>query len=167
MIYFIQSGDNGPIKIGHTEGHVVWRLRQIQHSSPYELVILGIEEGGHAYEQALHRRFKAHQFRNEWFLPVPDLLKYIDDIGGIENFRRLDRTDLREATDISIVRGWDSETRARYRSVVLKLGRPYTAWREYMALPTKEVCTAVERFLADKGIRRAIEHGTTSEEVAA
>jgi hypothetical protein len=147
MIYFLQSGENGPIKIGHTEGHVVWRMRQLQHSSPYELSILGIHAGDHSEEQRLHRKFSADRFRNEWFNPVPSILKHIDDMGGLEAFHRLDRTDLRDATEWSKVRRWPDELRAKYRFVKLSLGRPYSAWREYMALPSEEVCAVLENFL--------------------
>ncbi len=177
MIYFLQSGEGGPIKIGHTEGHVNWRLRSLQHSSPYELRILGVEEGGRNMEQMLHRQFKAYRFRSEWFHPVQELLKHIDDIGGVESFRRMDRTDLRDATAVDARRLWSVEVRREFRSVTDRLGREYSAWREYMAMPTPAVCSAIEAFLnhritradqlAAKGRARAIEYGTTAEEVAA
>lgn len=152
MIYFLQSGESGPVKIGHTKGIVTCRLRQLQHSSPYELSVLGAHEGDHEVEQSLHRRFQDFRFRNEWFHPVKSLLKHIEDMGGLEALHRLDRTDLRIAVSQPMTRLWTLETRSEFRSLIHDLGRPYTAWREYMALPSVKVCVAVEEFLISKGI---------------
>jgi len=53
-VYFIQAGDAGPIKIGHTND-VRKRLSMIQTSAPDHLRLLAVMDGGEAEERALHR----------------------------------------------------------------------------------------------------------------
>lgn len=77
MIYFIQSGNGGPIKIGFTESDVQARFSQLQTGSPYPLTLLGVIHGDQNAEKALHEKFKAHHIRNEWFEPHKEILRYV------------------------------------------------------------------------------------------
>jgi hypothetical protein len=76
-VYFIQVGEDGPIKIGISDG-VADRLAALQTTLPYELrVVAVIPRGDRAMEQDLHLRFRSHWIRGEWFVPHPELLLYI------------------------------------------------------------------------------------------
>jgi hypothetical protein len=74
MIYFIQEEATCHIKIGHTDGDPLDRLRALRTGSPSPLVLLGVLPGGFAEEQSLHRRFATARVQGEWFRPVPELI---------------------------------------------------------------------------------------------
>ena len=80
QVYFIQQGDNGPIKIGYS-ADPQRRLQSLSTASPYPLRLLGVVDGDMALEQALHHRFADHQLEGEWFAPTPDLLEFIANLG--------------------------------------------------------------------------------------
>lgn len=81
MIYFIQQGDAGPIKIGRA-----WnpRLRrsELQVGSPLvcTLLVSVVVQDDIEAEAELHRRFDHLHIRGEWFTPAPDLLDYIRSV---------------------------------------------------------------------------------------
>lgn len=52
MIYFIQRGVDGPIKIGFTESNIEDRTRSIQTSCPEKLLLLGHVNGTIGQENA-------------------------------------------------------------------------------------------------------------------
>lgn len=79
MIYFFQSEDDGPIKIGVTTRPVNSRLSGIQADSPTKIKALGYIIGGIDKETELHRRFEAYRLHGEWFSPHPDILNFIKD----------------------------------------------------------------------------------------
>jgi hypothetical protein len=72
-VYFIQAGDDGPIKIG-------WALNpqrrlalfQTGHAAP--LRIIRTVDGGPKEEAAFHGRFSASRIRGEWFSFAPEML---------------------------------------------------------------------------------------------
>lgn len=78
FVYFIQSGQDGPIKIGFTQ-NVLSRFRALHTSSPLALRLLGAIPGSRATEKELHRRFSSERIRlnAEWFTPSPELLEMI------------------------------------------------------------------------------------------
>lgn len=76
-VYFIQAGNDGPIKIGYSKDPYT-RFYNIQMGSPIEHTYLGNIPGDRTVEHALHHRFDAHRIRGEWFRPAPELLEYID-----------------------------------------------------------------------------------------
>lgn len=78
MIYFIQCGHNGSIKIGYTDKKASIRMAAIQVCCPYELEIIGIMEGSYAEEQELQKKFKYIHIRGEWFQSDVSLLRYIN-----------------------------------------------------------------------------------------
>lgn len=79
MIYFIQQGNDGPIKIGHTT-NVIRRLKSLQIGNPNWLQVLATAHGGHPLESELHARFQHLRLIGEWFEPAPELITYIRNI---------------------------------------------------------------------------------------
>ena len=78
MIYFIQQGKAGPIKIGYTsKNDISQRIQSLQPASPETLILLGYIEGDKDKEALLHRFFHAHKLKGEWFEPSPMVLNYI------------------------------------------------------------------------------------------
>lgn len=71
MIYFIQSGEGGPIKVGYVEGltrsAIEFRVGLLQVGNPEPLKVLATMAGGRAEERELHKRFRAGHIRGEWF----------------------------------------------------------------------------------------------------
>jgi hypothetical protein len=76
MIYFIQAGNNGPIKIGIAKNPSK-RLSQLQVGATEELRLLGVMNGTEQHENDIHHQFAVHRVRGEWFSPTPELLTYI------------------------------------------------------------------------------------------
>lgn len=78
MIYFVQQGKLGPIKIGYTgDNDISKRIASIQTYSPEKLVLLGYIEGEKEQERKLHRLFHAFKLEGEWFEPHPQIINYI------------------------------------------------------------------------------------------
>ena len=82
-IYFIQSGDGGPIKIGWTGG-LGLRLWALQVGNPEQLRVLASYAAGRDEELRLHDRFRHLHIRGEWHHPGLDLLAFISTIAGGE-----------------------------------------------------------------------------------
>ncbi len=78
VVYFIQSGDAGPIKIG-----LAWdahkRLAALQTGHPEELRLLGTIPGNAEVERRLHDRFSHCRIRGEWFAPDPELIRAAEE----------------------------------------------------------------------------------------
>lgn len=72
MVYFIQSVDGGPIKVGSSADPSA-RLRDMQVGRADELKILGEMPGGQKTERRLHRLLAPTKIRGEWFDPSPAL----------------------------------------------------------------------------------------------
>lgn len=77
-IYFIRSGDTGPIKIGLAKD-VRRRLSGLQTGHPERLHLLHLFDGGAVEERALHSRFKEHRIKGEWFTATQEILS--GDVG--------------------------------------------------------------------------------------
>lgn len=76
LVYFIQSVNGGPIKIGKTsEERLFIRLTSIQIGNPEELIIIGITYN--FSEKDLHEKFVKERIRGEWFSPSGELLNLI------------------------------------------------------------------------------------------
>lgn len=75
-IYFIQSEDGGPIKIGFSEDPKT-RLVALQTHNPAKLQILSVIEGSSDDETRLHKKFADHKVQGEWFRPHRSILDFI------------------------------------------------------------------------------------------
>jgi Meiotically up-regulated gene 113 len=77
MIYFIQAGENGPIKIGLAIQPET-RKKKLQTAHYEELRIIGILDGNEETEKQLHMQFAEYRIRGEWFHPSHEILQFID-----------------------------------------------------------------------------------------
>lgn len=79
VIYFIQTGREGPIKIGWASSpeHAGRRLTALQIGSAARLVLIGLRAGSTADEAALHERFAEDRIGGEWFWPSAALLEEV------------------------------------------------------------------------------------------
>lgn len=78
MIYFVQSGTTGPIKIGYTsKDDVKERIANLQTSHHEQLHLLGIMAGDKEIETKLHLFYSPHRIRGEWFESTPQVLMFI------------------------------------------------------------------------------------------
>ena len=78
MIYFIQAGKDGPIKIGYSKVGAKSRLATLQTSNYSNLSLLKTIKGDLKYEQRLHLMFEDSKIRGEWFKPTAALLNFIE-----------------------------------------------------------------------------------------
>lgn len=76
MIYFIQCGENGLIKIGYSYSPEK-RLSELQTGSPIPLKILTTIPGDIDSEFKLHKQFDDFRANGEWFYPVKPVLDFI------------------------------------------------------------------------------------------
>jgi hypothetical protein len=67
VVYFVQCGDGGPVKIGVTRD-LDKRLGGLQTSHHERLRLLHVEPGGRLEERQFHARFADLRTRGEWFL---------------------------------------------------------------------------------------------------
>lgn len=77
MVYFIQSGRNGPIKIGYSENNVKGRLSDLQTASPNQLFLLGAMMGDVKDEVEIQEEFEDLHIRGEWYKPDKKLKRFI------------------------------------------------------------------------------------------
>jgi len=75
-IYFIQQGNDGPIKIGIT-WDIKKRLDHMKTFSPHPLRVLAIINGDSKRERLLHRKFKNQRLEGEWFRSSERLMEFI------------------------------------------------------------------------------------------
>ena len=73
FVYFIQSLEGGPVKIGFAL-RPDRRLASLQIDNPQEMCIRAVALGGSVAERLLHNHFAEHRIRGEWFSPVPELV---------------------------------------------------------------------------------------------
>jgi hypothetical protein len=76
MIYFLQSPEGGPVKIG-TSLRLSSRLKTLGKEQGQALQVLGITKGEQRREKELHGRFAHLRIQGEWFQPGPELLRFI------------------------------------------------------------------------------------------
>ena len=79
MVYFIQSGDDGPIKIGFAT-EVASRLSELQTGCPAKLHLLGKVRGSMQLEKDLHALFAGLRISGEWFRPDPSIFEKINEL---------------------------------------------------------------------------------------
>lgn len=101
MIYFIQQGEDGPVKIGYarTRRAVKQRFDSFQIAHAERLELLAVHPGTQDQEKALHAALGAHRIRGEWFRPHGEVFLaaglahhtawLIDRVWSDERWRRL------------------------------------------------------------------------------
>lgn len=77
-LYFVLCRTTNRVKIG-VANNPISRFNSIQCGSPTELTIVGLIWGPRTNEKKLHRKFRAHRVRGEWFDAVPELMDYIKE----------------------------------------------------------------------------------------
>lgn len=80
FVYFVQSEDGGPIKIGWAQD-VASRVRQLQVGQSRRLRVIDAIQCRRSYERDLHRQFAESRLFGEWFEPTPELLELIEREG--------------------------------------------------------------------------------------
>jgi len=95
IVYFIQMGNSGPIKIGYTSKNVISRLNSLQTGNPERLKSIGQIPGDELLEFQLHRKFNKSRIRQdgEWFRPDKELCAYIIEICKFEEVIELTEED--------------------------------------------------------------------------
>lgn len=78
LIYFVQAGEGGPIKIGYSVAPEE-RVKDFQCGNPWKLRLLRAFPGGVEEERELHARFAADRMHGEWFKPTPELVRLAED----------------------------------------------------------------------------------------
>jgi hypothetical protein len=73
-VYFIQRGEDGPIKIGSTGLDPRHRLAALQIGSAERLRLLGYLQ---SKETEIHSLFSEHRLSGEWFRPHQDILEFV------------------------------------------------------------------------------------------
>ena len=84
MIYFVQAGPLGPVKVGYTTQEPKERLRALQTGSPIKLRLIGYCEGTKKGEAILHRVFGSLRMEGEWFKFHIGAMKIIYQLCGFK-----------------------------------------------------------------------------------
>jgi hypothetical protein len=79
FVYFVQSGDDGLIKIGYTSD-IRKRISSIKTCTPTPIKLLGYIEGDYLTERELHKKFKKYNSRGEWFTCTKEIIDYINEV---------------------------------------------------------------------------------------
>lgn len=79
MIYFIQEGENGPVKVGKGVSTVA-RIKQLQTGNPRPLKIYAVVPGYSSLETRIKKDLAEFQINGEWFNSTSKLFEYIDKI---------------------------------------------------------------------------------------
>lgn len=82
-LYFIQSGESGPIKIGITGMKIEKRMKALQTAHPFKLRLLVLVKGDAMRETEYHARFAEHRLEGEWFAPHPNILTEIERLKAV------------------------------------------------------------------------------------
>lgn len=79
LIYVIQHGDDGPVKIGFAAFSPEERMASLQCGNPVELNLRFTFRGDVKLERATHYHLRDIHVRGEWFKPVPNFLTRLAD----------------------------------------------------------------------------------------
>ena len=79
MVYFIQAGDNGPIKIG-TSSVPEMHIDRLQQGNHEELRLIAEIPGERSLEKKVRADLKAFELGRKWFHATDEVLNYIKKI---------------------------------------------------------------------------------------
>ena len=87
MIYFIQAGENGPIKIGWTKDALSAeiRLKNLQVGNHENLEIMRVIGGRRSDEYWIQEMFKDLHINGEWYKPSDTLIKFVKTSNPIKS----------------------------------------------------------------------------------
>lgn len=88
LVYFIQAGDDGPIRIGSTLNLKSY-FRQMQSCNPCEVYLRGAMPGWYKESARVCDSFVLSKLRQDWFLPDAELLAFIAALDVPEPVQRL------------------------------------------------------------------------------
>lgn len=108
MIYFIQCGNNGPIKIGQTDNDVEQRMAQLQIGCPYELRLLWVYTGDDFTEFQIHVELSHERIRGEWFHPSESVFCFIES--EMSNYYEIKTNNDRSLEMVEFFNGKDAIT---------------------------------------------------------
>lgn len=81
VVYFVQDGKTGPVKIGWTANFPQrWKALQLWSAQPLRCRLL--VRGEKKLEQRLHKQFAAQRLHGEWFSWSPELETLITSVRG-------------------------------------------------------------------------------------
>lgn len=83
MIYYIQRGEDGPIKVGFSD-NPDRRLKELQTGSGEPLRILAVIPGDRALEKEIHVRLQGCRGVGEWFKPGALELEYLQRLMNVQ-----------------------------------------------------------------------------------
>lgn len=88
LVYFIQAGVDGPIRIGSTRNLKSY-FRQVQSCNPCEVYLRGAMPGWYEESARVCDSFALSKLRQDWFLPDAELLAFIAALDVPEPVQRL------------------------------------------------------------------------------
>lgn len=77
MIYFVQAGARGPVKIGKADD-VATRIANLATAHYEHLSLLATLDVPDGIERSLHRLLRRHCIRGEWFASCPEVIAVVD-----------------------------------------------------------------------------------------
>lgn len=82
MIYVMQAGERGPVKIGYVKLYTGLEPRRqaLQIGCPHELTLLASCPGEAGFEGFLHERFAEYRTRGEWFIIPTEVVPEWNDV---------------------------------------------------------------------------------------
>jgi hypothetical protein len=134
VVYFVQSENGGPVKIGYVNraSGLTARLAALQTGCAYPLRVVKTVPGGSQMEQLMHGRFERWRLSGEWFLPS----KEIEAFCGVLS-RRDDSKALQRLVDRVYQQGHDDGYGAGYEA-----GQRNLAERMFRVLGSPEEWTS-------------------------
>lgn len=130
-IYFIQMGDDGPIKIGFAKdtANLCKRLNTMQIGNPTPLFLRGVLRGPQSMEKKVHQSVWQHRLRGEWFASADDIdavLERCEPVDGLPVVQRRAHADRMHQADAE--RFWRNETLTEAEAL-----ERMTGWTQYYA----------------------------------
>jgi hypothetical protein len=89
LVYFIESGPGGPIKIGWTGEELFERVRKLQTGNPAKLDVVGCFVSDQRVERHFHRGLRDSRIRGEWYertAALPRLYRVLDGLPELSLF---------------------------------------------------------------------------------
>jgi len=145
MVYFIQSIDGGPVKIG-SSNNPTKRLEELKIGSPVPLRIIGEIAGDEKREKQLHEKFKDCRLHGEWFSLNEVFKAFLDTychISPIKNsWSPLDMFVNEHAVAKILSKGLQSLRNDRH----LSRGLPYYKFGKSVRYKLSDITTFVEAY---------------------